>query len=186
MTGCKSVFAVAIVLVLVLIPLSCAINPVTGKNEFMLVSEQDEIGLGKQADLEIGQAYGFYDNPALADYVNRVGQNISKNTQRPNNEYHFKVLDTPVINAFAVPGGYVYVTRGILAYMNDEAELAGVIGHELGHENARHIAQQMSRQQVAQLGLGLGMILSEDFRKSSERIIPTPSPSWATCWRLIC
>ena len=165
MTGCKSVFAVAIALVLVLIPLSCAINPVTGKNEFMLVSEQDEIGLGKQADLEIGQAYGFYDNPALADYVNRVGQNISKNTQRPNNEYHFKVLDTPVINAFAVPGGYVYVTRGILAYMNDEAELAGVIGHELGHENARHIAQQMSRQQVAQLGLGVGMILSEDFRK---------------------
>jgi predicted Zn-dependent protease len=165
MAGCKSIFAVAIVLVLVLIPLSCAINPVTGKNEFMLVSEQDEISLGKQADLEIGQAYGFYENQALADYVNRIGQNISKNTQRPNNEYHFKVLDTPVVNAFAVPGGYVYVTRGILAYMNDEAELAGVIGHELGHENARHIAQQMSRQQVAQLGFGIGMIVSEDFRK---------------------
>jgi predicted Zn-dependent protease len=165
MASRNAVSVVAIILIFLLIPLSCAINPVTGKKEFMLVSEQDEISLGKQADQEVGQTYGFYENPALSEYVNRVGQSISKNTQRPNNEYHFKVLDTPVINAFAVPGGYVYVTRGILAYMNDEAELAGVIGHELGHENARHIAQQMSRQQVAQLGLNVGMILSEDFRK---------------------
>jgi predicted Zn-dependent protease len=165
MASRKAVSAVATILIFLLIPLSCAINPVTGKKEFMLVTEQDEISLGKQADQEVGQTYGIYENPALSNYVNGIGQSISKNTQRPNNEYHFKVLDTPVINAFAVPGGYVYVTRGILAYMNDEAELAGVIGHELGHENARHIAQQMSRQQVAQLGLGVGMILSEDFRK---------------------
>ena len=165
MTGRNAVSVVATILIFLLIPLSCAINPVTGKNEFMLVTEQDEIALGKQADQEVGRTYGFYENQALADYVNRIGQNIAKNTQRPNNEYHFKVLDTPVVNAFAVPGGYVYVTRGILAYMNDEAELAGVIGHELGHENARHIAQQMSRQQVAQLGFNVGMILSENFRK---------------------
>jgi predicted Zn-dependent protease len=158
------VSVVATILLFLLIPPSCAINPVTGKNEFMLVSEQDEIALGKQADQEVGQTYGFYENQALADYVNRIGQSIAKNTQRPNNEYHFKVLDTPIINAFAVPGGYVYVTRGILAYMNDEAELAGVLGHELGHENARHIAQQMSRQQIAQLGFNVGMIISEDFR----------------------
>ena len=161
----KAVSAVAMIVVFLLIPLSCAINPATGEREFMLVTEQDEIALGKQADQEVGETYGFYENPPLAEYVNRVGQSISKNTQRPNNEYHFKVLDTPVVNAFAVLGGYVYVTRGILAYMNDEAELAGVIGHELGHENARHIAQQMSRQQVAQLGLNVGMILSEDFRE---------------------
>jgi predicted Zn-dependent protease len=165
MASRNAVSVVATILIFLLIPLSCAINPVTGKKEFMLVTEQDEISLGKQADQEVGQTYGFYENPALSEYVNRIGQSISKNTQRPNNEYHFKVLDTPVINAFAVPGGYVYVTRGILAYMNDEAELAGVIGHELGHENARHIAQQMSRQQVAQLGFNVGMILSEDFRK---------------------
>ena len=106
----------------------------------------------------------------MSKYVNRVGQSISKNTHRPNTEYHFKVLDTPVINAFAVPGGYVYVTRGILAYLNDEAELAGVIGHELGHVNARHIAQQMSRQQLTQLGLGVGMI-------SLERL-PENTPAW--------
>jgi predicted Zn-dependent protease len=82
-------------------------------------------------------------------------------------EYHFKVLDTPIINAFAVPGGYVYVTRGILAYMNDEAELAGVMGHELGHVNARHIARQMSQQQLAQIGLSVGMALSETVREYS-------------------
>jgi predicted Zn-dependent protease len=160
-----SVSAVAIILVGILIPLSCAINPVTGKNEFMLVSEQDEIALGKQADQDIGRAYGFYENQALAVYVDRIGQNIADNTQRPDNVYHFKVLDSPVVNAFAVPGGYVYVTRGLLAYMNDEAELAGVVGHELGHEVARHIAQQMSRQQITQLGLNVGMAFSENFRK---------------------
>ncbi|MCX5801041.1 MAG: M48 family metalloprotease [Candidatus Eisenbacteria bacterium] len=165
MASRNAISIVAKILMFLLVPLSCAINPVTGKKQFMLVTEQDEISLGRQADQEVGQTYGFYENPALSDYVNRVGQSISKNTQRPNNEYHFKVLDTPVVNAFAVPGGYVYVTRGILTYMNDEAELAGVIGHELGHENARHIAQQMSRQQVAQLGLNVGVILSEDFRK---------------------
>ncbi|MFH1219701.1 MAG: M48 family metalloprotease [Candidatus Eisenbacteria bacterium] len=161
----KLVSTVAALLVLLLISLSCAINPVTGKKELMLVTEKDEIALGKQADQEIGQTYGIYENSALANYVNRAGQSISKTTQRPNIEYHFQVLDSPVINAFAGPGGYIYVTRGIMAYFTDEAELAGVLGHELGHANARHIAQQMSRMQLTQLGLGVGMILSEDFRK---------------------
>ena len=161
------VSVVATILLFLFMPLSCAINPVTGKNEFMLVSEQDEIALGKQADQELEQIYGFYENKELADYVDRVGQSLAENTQRPDNEYHFKVLDTPVVNAFAVPGGYVYVTRGILAYMNDEAELAGVLGHELGHENARHIAQQMSRQQITQIGFSVGMMISEEFRNYS-------------------
>ncbi len=165
MASHKFVFTVVAILIFLLIPLSCAFNPVTGKKEFMLVTEKDEIALGKQADQEIGRTYGIYDNSALSNYVNRVGQDISKITQRPKLEYHFQVLDTPVINAFAGPGGYVYVTRGIMAYFNDEAELAGVIGHELGHVNARHIAQQMSRMQLTQLGLGVGMILSEDFRR---------------------
>jgi len=165
MASRKSAFTIAAILLFLMIPLSCAINPVTGKKEFMLVSEKDEVALGKQSDQEIGKTYGIYDDSALSRYVNRVGQSISKTTQRPNTEYHFQVLDTPVINAFAGPGGYVYVTRGILAYFNDEAELAGVIGHELGHVNARHIAQQMSRMQLTQLGLGVGMIVSENFRK---------------------
>ena len=75
------------------------------------------------------------------------------------------MLDSPVVNAFAVPGGYVYLTRGILAYLNDEAELAGVVAHEIGHIAARHSAQQYSKAQVAQLGLGLGAVVSKTFRK---------------------
>jgi predicted Zn-dependent protease len=165
MTSRHTLSAVAIIIAFIMIPLSCAINPVTGKRELMLVTQQDEIALGRQSDQEIGQMYGFYENAALSDYVNRIGQSVARNTHQPNVEYHFKVLDTPIINAFAVPGGYVYVTRGILAYMNDEAELAGVIGHELGHENARHIARLMSRQQLAQIGLNVGVAVSERFRR---------------------
>ena len=164
MTSRTISIAIVCALLAVLVPLSCAINPVTGKRELMLVTQQDEIALGKQSDQEIGQTYGFYEDAELAAYVDRVGQSVARNTHQPNLEYHFKVLDTPVVNAFAVPGGYVYVTRGILAYLNDEAELAGVIGHELGHENARHIARNMSRQQLAQVGL-IAMSVSERLRK---------------------
>lgn len=157
--------AVALTLAAIFVPLSCAVNPVTGKRELMLVSQQDEIAMGRQTDAQIGQTYGFYEDQKLSAYVDRVGQGIAKNTHQPNAQYHFKVLDTPIVNAFAVPGGYVYVTRGILAYLNDEAELAGVIGHELGHVNARHIARQMSLQQVTSLGLNLGAAVSERFRQ---------------------
>ncbi|MFZ1947236.1 MAG: M48 family metalloprotease [bacterium] len=168
MRGRKSLFTVVAILLLLLVPLSCAVNPVTGKRELMLVTESDEVALGKQSDQGITRTYGIYDDQDLAGYIDRLGQTISEVTQRSNLEYHFKVLDTPVVNAFAGPGGYVYVTRGILAYFDDEAELAGVLGHELGHVNARHIAQQMSRQQLTQLGLGVGMVYSETFRKYAD------------------
>ncbi|MBN2356649.1 M48 family metalloprotease [candidate division KSB1 bacterium] len=145
--------------------ISCAINPVTGKRELMLLSENDEVALGQQTDQQIIETYGIYQDAQLNSYINQLGQRMAKITHRPQLNYHFKVLDTPVINAFAVPGGYVYFTRGILAFLNDEAEFAGVMGHELGHVNARHSAQQYSKIQLAQLGLGIGMVLSEDFRK---------------------
>jgi predicted Zn-dependent protease len=145
--------------------ITCAVNPVTGKRELMLLSEADELTLGKQTDEEVVATYGVYSDAKLEAYINEIGQRMKGITHRPGLPYQFKVLDTPVINAFAVPGGYVYFTRGILAYLNDEAELAGVLGHELGHVNARHTAQQYSRAQLAQLGLGIGMVLSEDFRK---------------------
>jgi len=151
----------------VLFLLTCAMNPVTGKRELMLVSEQQEIQLGQETDVQIAQEYGVVADAAVNNYVNGIGQAMCKLTHRPGLEYHFKVLDTPVINAFAVPGGYIYVTRGILAYLNDEAELAGVIGHELGHVNARHTARQMSRVQLAQIGLGIGMMLSEKLQQYS-------------------
>ncbi len=157
--------SVIITLLLVAWMISCAVNPVTGKRELMLLSENDEIALGQQTDQEIIDTYGLYQDAKLTAYIDQIGQKMARIGHRPQLKFHFKVLDTPVINAFAVPGGYIYITRGILAYLNDEAELAGVIGHEIGHVNARHTAQQYSKIQLAQLGLGLGMILSEDFRK---------------------
>jgi predicted Zn-dependent protease len=150
---------------LVLWAVSCAMNPVTGKKEFMLLSAGDELALGRQTDPEIVKSYGHYDDAALNAYVSGIGKRLGALSHRPDLDYSFKVLDSPVVNAFAVPGGFVYLTRGILAYLNDEAELAGVIGHEIGHIAARHSAQQYSRAQVAQLGLGLGSALSKTFRK---------------------
>ena len=141
---------------------SCARNPVTGKQEFMLLSEADEIKMGKEADVSIVQMYGIYNDKKLAKYVNDLGQKLAKISHRPQLTYEFKVMDSPVINAFALPGGYVYVTRGILAYLNNEAELAGVMGHEIGHVAARHSAEQYSKSYIANLGLGVGSMLSKD------------------------
>ncbi|MBN2552478.1 MAG: M48 family metalloprotease [Spirochaetales bacterium] len=145
--------------------ISCATNPVTQEREFMLLSESDELALGRQTDPQILQSYGHYTDQELGAYVDAMGRRMGALSHRPNLDYSFKVLDSPVVNAFAVPGGFVYLTRGILAYLNDEAELAGVIGHELGHIAARHSAKQYSRTQAAQLGLGLGAIFSEVFRQ---------------------
>lgn len=144
---------------------SCAVNPVTGRKELMLLSAGDELALGRQTDSQIVRNYGHYEDPALDGYISGIGNKLGALSHLPDLDYSFKVLDSPVVNAFAVPGGFVYLTRGILAYLNDEAELAGVVGHEIGHITARHSAQQYSRAQVAQLGLGLGAVLSETFRK---------------------
>ncbi|UCE40954.1 MAG: M48 family metalloprotease [Candidatus Aminicenantes bacterium] len=150
---------------LIFLTISCAINPVTGKRELSLISEKEEIALGKQTDEEIKAQYGIYSDQALNAYVQRVGQSMTPLTHRPHLNYHFAVLDTPVVNAFAVPGGYVYVTRGILALMNSEAELAVVLGHELGHVNARHSVAKLSQLMLAQFGLAVGGAISETFAK---------------------
>jgi predicted Zn-dependent protease len=154
--------SVALVLLL-LAALSCAVNPVTGKKEFMLYSESQEIELGKQTDTEVAATYGVYDDAALQAYVSKIGLALAAKGQRPNLPWRFTVLDSPVVNAFAVPGGAVYITRGILAMMNSEAELAAVLGHEIGHVNARHSMSQMSKQQVATLGLAVGSVISKKF-----------------------
>ena len=159
-----SIIIIAFFFSLVLLVSSCAVNPVTGKHELMLLSEANEIELGRQTDAQVVREYGIYEDPDLTRYLDRICRRLGRISHRPNLAYHFKVLDTPVVNAFAVPGGYVYFTRGILASLNSEAELAGVMGHEIGHITARHTAQQYSRAQLAQIGLGLGMILSETFR----------------------
>ena len=152
---------------LIFLTMSCAINPVSGKRELSLISEQEEIALGKQTDGEIKGQYGIYNDQTLNAYVQRVGQSMTSLTHRPHLTYHFAILDTPVVNAFAVPGGYIYVTRGILALMNSEAELAVVLAHELGHVNARHSVAKLSQLMLAQLGLGVAGAISETFAKLS-------------------
>jgi predicted Zn-dependent protease len=155
-------FRLFTILLLITWLITCAINPVTGKRELMLLSEADEISLGQQSDQGIIQTYGLYPDQGLNNYVSNIGQSMARISHRPNLKYEFKVMDSPVINAFAVPGGYVYVTRGILAHLNNEAELAGVVGHEIGHITARHSAIQYTRAQLAQLGLGIGAALSQE------------------------
>src|SRR5574340_13310 len=137
----------------------CAQNPVTGKSDFVMMSESEEIAIGRQYDEQvIKKQYRAYESKALQDYVDRVGQKLATQSHRPDLQYHFSVLDTPEINAFALPGGYVYVTRGILAYLNSEAELAAVVGHEIGHVTARHGVRQQSAAQAANLGLTIASI----------------------------
>jgi len=138
---------------------SCAVNPVSGKQELMLLSEADEVKLGRETDVQVVQGYGLYEDPKLLPYINDICQRLGRISHRPNLAYQFKILDASVVNAFAVPGGYVYFTRGILATVNSEAELAGLMGHEIGHITARHSAKQYSKAQLAQLGLGVGTIL---------------------------
>ena len=145
-----------------LVPLvaACATNPVTGKPELSLVSEQQEIQMGQQGAQQVAQEVGLIKDQALQNYVQSVGSAIAAKSERPNLPWTFRAVDDPSPNAFALPGGYVFVTRGLLDLMNNEAELASVLGHEIGHVTARHSVHQMSEQQLAQLALGVGAILS--------------------------
>ncbi|MCB9502109.1 MAG: M48 family metalloprotease [Deferribacteres bacterium] len=163
----KSVIFVGLLFLLFLIS-ACAVDYVTGKHTFNLVSEQQEIQIGREADPSIISQYGLYDDPKLTEYVDGIGQKIAVVSQRPNLKYTFRVVDSPIVNAFALPGGWVYFTRGILAHFNSEAELAGVMGHEIGHVVARHGAEQMSKAQLAGIGL-LGMsAVSPELAKFSD------------------
>jgi len=126
----------------------CAANPVTGKQDFVLMSEQQEINLGRQAHQQILKQYSVYENDALQNYVSDIVEELSSKSHRNNLIFHATVLDSPQVNAFALPGGYIYITRGIMAYMNSEAELAGVLGHEIGHVTARHGVRQQSASTV--------------------------------------
>lgn len=156
------VFAVAFI-----VP-SCAVNPVTGKKQIMLISEAQEIEMGRQYDPTVIGTFGLYQDDQLLRFIQTKGDEMGKLSHRPNLQYHFQVLDSPVVNAFAVPGGYIYFTRGILAQFNNEAELMGVLGHEMGHITARHTVSNQSKQQLGQLLLIGGMIASEQFRNFAD------------------
>lgn len=139
---------------------SCAVtNPVTGKKQLLVMSEQEEIALGKSSDPQVLAEFGVYDDPKLQAFINEKGQQMAKISHRPTLPFYFKVVDSDVVNAFALPGGYVYFTRGIMAHFNNEAEFAGVLGHEIGHVTARHGALQQRSQILGTLGL-IGVIVA--------------------------
>jgi predicted Zn-dependent protease len=144
--GAASGLAAALLLLL-----GCSTNPATGRSQIALISEQ-----------QVQQQLGLYPDPRLQAYVSRVGQKLAADSERPNLPWTFRVVDDPSVNAFALPGGFVYVTRGLMTHLTSEAELASVVGHEIGHVTARHSVEQMSKQQLAQIGLLAGMILKPE------------------------
>ena len=152
-------FATTTVLLLLAACGTNVVNPVSGKTERSAMDEQTELVEGAKAHQGVLQEYGVLANPALQAYVNDIGQRLAKLSHRSQLKWTFTVLDSPEVNAFALPGGYVYITRGIMAYLDSEAELAGVIGHEIGHVTARHGAQRATRQQNAGLGVLAATIL---------------------------
>jgi predicted Zn-dependent protease len=139
---------------------ACVLNPVSGDRELVLISEAQEIEMGRQGAAEVATTIGLHPDAALQSYVSEMGQALAARTERPQLAWEFRVVDDAAVNAFALPGGFVFVTRGLLTHMTNEAELASVLGHESGHVAARHSVQQMTRQQIAALGLGIGSVLS--------------------------
>ncbi len=146
----------------------CAKNPVTGKRQIVLISERQEIAYGQEAHPQVLEEFGRVENSNLQNYLDQVGQKLAGISHRPELEWYFTVVDVPVVNAFALPGGYIYFTREILAYMNNEAELASVLGHEIGHVTARHAVSQISKSQLFGAGLGLGSVFSPTFAQLSD------------------
>jgi len=153
---------------------ACATNPATGRREVTLMSEAQEIALGKESDAQVRQEMGFYDDPDLQRYVSGIGLRLAKLSERPNLPWQFAVVDQAAVNAFALPGGFIYVTRGILPYLDNEAELAGVLGHEIGHVTARHAAQQYTRQiggTAGLIALGVFVPAAEPFAQASQQVM---------------
>ncbi len=146
---------------------SCATNPATGGKMLSLVSESQEIQMGQQFSEEVEASMPLVDDPELQAYVQGVGLALAAVSERPDLPWSFRIVDDPVVNAFALPGGPVYVTRGILAYFSSEAEMAAVLGHEIGHITARHSVEQISRAQLAGIGLAVGSMLSRDVARYS-------------------
>jgi predicted Zn-dependent protease len=143
--------------------IACSVNPATGKRQLMLVSSGQEQSLGADSDRQIVAQMGLYEDAEIARRVETIGKRLAAASERPDLPWTFRVIDDPVVNAFALPGGYVYVTRGILAHLNSEAELAAVLGHEIGHVTARHGANRMSKGMLAQIGLAGSAMAKPEF-----------------------
>src|ERR1041384_775354 len=139
--------------VIAIVAVACATNPATGKRQINLMSEAQEISAGQEADAQVKKEMGVYNDANLQTYINGIGMKLASVSERPTLPWHYSVADTPAVNAFALPGGTIYITRGILPFLNDEAQLAGVLGHETGHVTARHAAQQYTRAVGGTIGL---------------------------------
>ena len=137
-------YKIGIFLCLVFLMQGCSVNPATGKQDFVLMSEGDELALGRHHSQQVMKQYRRYDNPELQQYIQAIGAKLANVSHRKGLFYRFTLLDSTDVNAFALPGGYIYITRGLLAYLNSEAELAAVLGHEIGHVTARHSVRQHS------------------------------------------
>lgn len=173
MMRCRRAFAFLVAALSGVLFTTCAVgvDPVTGHREAFGYTWQAEVRLGHEADAEIVWEYGVYGDSSLAAYVTRIGERVlgCSHLRRPEareefrtTQFTFRVLDSPVVNAFALPGGYIYVTRGLLAHLDNEAQLAVVIGHEIGHVAGRHASKRALKAKVSQVGLVAGAIVSEE------------------------
>jgi predicted Zn-dependent protease len=141
--------------VVVCLPVGCATNPITGEDELMLFSEDDDVSLGRKYAPEIEKELkGKIDDPAIEAYINQVGQRIVQVSHKTPFQFHFAALNDEMVNAFALPGGYIYVTRGMLERIQTEAQLAAVLAHETVHVVARDVSNAMSNQ------IGLSLLLA--------------------------
>jgi predicted Zn-dependent protease len=151
--------------VAVAITLACATNPVTGKKELSLVSEAQEVQMGREASQSVLKSVGEVARPEAQALVRTIGSQMAARAERPNLPWEFHLLDDAAVNAFAMPGGFIFVTRGLMTHLNSEAELAQVIGHEIGHVTAKHSVHAMSQQTLTQIGLVAGSVLSDRVAK---------------------
>ncbi len=158
---------------------NCAQSPVTRSKEGVLIPEQQEIQMGARLHQEVLQKYPVLENTELQAYVTEIGQRLAKQTRGPHLQWHFTVVDSPEVNAFALPGGYVYITRGIMPYLDSEAELAAVIAHEMGHVTAGHGVRLPSASPAADPSAMLGSILVPSLNsQSGGTLLQTLAQTW--------
>ena len=137
----RSLFA--LLLVPALLFAGCATTGIN-KGQFNLVSSDEEVQMGKDLSVEVEKEYMVYDDPEVASYVQSVGNRVARISDRPDIAYHFAVIDKNDINAFALPGGYIYIYTGLMKILDDEAQLAAVLAHEIGHVTARHATERLT------------------------------------------
>src|SRR5687767_3526424 len=147
---------------LIAVLVTCARNPVTGRRELSLISESQEVSMGQEAAKQVAASIPPVADDALQRYVSGLGMQLARASERPNLPWTFQVIDDPQVNAFALPGGPIFVTRGILSHMNSEAQLVSVLGHEIGHITAKHSVSQMSQAQLAQIGLIAAVVVKPE------------------------